>query len=420
MRNILLTLSILSASIATAWGQSATTPSYVVTQEEMLPVFQASLTPFKYGLVIAPTDNKHKIDCPTVYREGDKWYMTYVVYDGQGGKDGRGYETWLAESPDLLHWETLGRVLSFIGEDLNHEATDVNPDPYIDSLRWDANQRGGFPSLLDWNWAGSYRLQEYNRRHWMTYLGGAGTGYEGVRGPLHIGLAWTEGDITTAHEWETLNRPIISERDADSQWFEQLIQYKSMVYLDEDKSLGTNFVMFYNAGGINPETNYKGERIGVATSNDMRIWKRYPGNPVFTHESQGIITGDAQIQKMYIKDGVVLDNPSYLERQGAQRLYTMFYFSAFNPTREYKAYNTFACSKDLVHWYDWEGPDLIKPSEEFDSFFAHKSFVVKHDGVVYHFYCAVNQPQQRGIAVATSEDMGESEVHFPEPPVKKK
>ena len=244
MRNIFLTLSILSASIATAWSQSATTPSYVVTQEEMLPVFQASLTPFKYGLVIAPTDNKHKIDCPTVYREGDKWYMTYVVYDGQGGKDGRGYETWLAESPDLLHWETLGRVLSFIGEDLNHEATDVNPDPYIDSLRWDANQRGGFPSLLDWNWAGTYRLQEYNRRHWMTYLGGAGTGYEGIRGPLHIGLAWTEGDITTAHEWETLNRPIISERDADSQWFEQLIQYKSMVYLDEEKNLGANFVSF--------------------------------------------------------------------------------------------------------------------------------------------------------------------------------
>ena len=87
MRNIFLTLSVLSASIVAAWGQSATTPSYVVTQEEMLPVFQASLTPFKYGLVIAPTDNKHKIDCPTVYREGDKWYMTYVVYDGQGGKD---------------------------------------------------------------------------------------------------------------------------------------------------------------------------------------------------------------------------------------------------------------------------------------------------------------------------------------------
>ena len=47
--------------------------------------------------------------------------------------------------------------------------------------------------------------------------------------------------------------------------------------------------------------------------------------------------------------------------------------------------------------------------------FAHKSYVVKHDGVVYHFYCAVNKAGQRGIAVATSVPMGRSEVHFPEP-----
>ena len=47
--------------------------------------------------------------------------------------------------------------------------------------------------------------------------------------------------------------------------------------------------------------------------------------------------------------------------------------------------------------------------------FAHKSYVVKHNGVVYHFYCAVNNDQQRGIAVATSVPMGRSEVRFPEP-----
>ena len=29
---------------------------------------------------------------------GDKWYMTYVVYNGKSGLDGRGYETWIAES----------------------------------------------------------------------------------------------------------------------------------------------------------------------------------------------------------------------------------------------------------------------------------------------------------------------------------
>jgi hypothetical protein len=47
--------------------------------------------------------------------------------------------------------------------------------------------------------------------------------------------------------------------------------------------------------------------------------------------------------------------------------------------------------------------------------FAHKSYVLKHDGVVYHFYCAVNNDQQRGIAVATSVPMGRSEVSFPTP-----
>ena len=47
--------------------------------------------------------------------------------------------------------------------------------------------------------------------------------------------------------------------------------------------------------------------------------------------------------------------------------------------------------------------------------FAHKSYVVKHNGVVYHFYCAVNNAGQRGIAVATSVPKGKSEVHFPTP-----
>ncbi len=373
MRKLGLLLAVI-ASALTATAQRH------VSQERMAQVYEEAKTPYKYGMVIAPTDNKHKIDCPTVFREGDKWYMTYVIYNGQYGQDGRGYETWLAESDNLLEWKTLGRLLSY-------------RDGY-----WDEDQRGGFPSLIDMEWGGSYNIQRYKNRTWMTYLGGNGTGYEAVNAPLHIGLAWTEQSPTTAHEWQSLDKPLLSINDKDVQWWEALVQYKSMIYWDKDEILGYPFVMFYNAGGKNPETGYKGERVGIALSKNMKKWKRYEGNPVFTHEAQGTITGDAQIQKM-------------------GDVYVMFYFSAFNPDRKYKAYNTFACSYDLVTWDDWQGADLIYPTKDYDELFAHKSFVLKHDGVVYHFYCAVNDADQRGIAVATSKPMGQSDVKFPKRPV---
>jgi hypothetical protein len=89
----------------------------------------------------------------------------------------------------------------------------------------------------------------------------------------------------------------------------------------------------------------------------------------------------------------------------------MFYFGAFWEGRN-NAFNRFACSYDLVHWTDWTGDDLVKPGEPYDEKFAHKSFVVKHKGVVYHFYNAVNHKDQRGIAVATSVDLGKSKLTF--------
>ena len=349
-----------------------------ISKEEMQHIYQEVRTPYKYGMVVAPTDNYHKIDCPTVFHIGDKWLMTYVVYNGKDGTDGRGYETWLAESDDLLHWTTKGRILSY------------------KDAGWDMNQRGGFPALVDWTWDGSYELGVFKNKYWMTYIGGHGTGYEAVREPLNIGMAWTNGDITQAHEWQSADTPLLSINDKDVQWWEKLVQYKSTIYDDPAKTLGKRFVMFYNAGGINPVNQLKAERIGIALSNDLKKWKRYDGNPVFANEVGGIITGDAQIAKM-------------------GDCYVMFYFKAYDPSRKYNAFNTFAVSRDLIHWQTWDGEDLIIPSKPYDEMFAHKSYVLKHDGVVYHFYCAVNNDQQRGIAVATSVPMGRSEIHFPAP-----
>ena len=127
----------------------------VVSQKEMRKVYERARTPYKYGLVVAPESNDRKIDCPTVFREGDSWYMTYVCYNGSNGTNGRGYETWIAKSQDLLHWQTLGRVLAFGNEG------------------WDMNQRGGFPALIDYEWGGSYNINKFKDRYWMTYIGGA-------------------------------------------------------------------------------------------------------------------------------------------------------------------------------------------------------------------------------------------------------
>ena len=52
-------------------------------------IYEAVRTPYKYGLVLAPQRNDEKFDCPSVFREGKKWLMTYVRYNGQGGTDGR-------------------------------------------------------------------------------------------------------------------------------------------------------------------------------------------------------------------------------------------------------------------------------------------------------------------------------------------
>ena len=354
-----------------------------ITADEMNRIYEEVKTPYKYGMVVAPTDNYHKIDCPTVFQESGKWYMTYVVYNGKDGTDGRGYETWIAESEDLLTWKTLGRLLSYKDDG------------------WDMNQRGGFPALIDWTWNGDYHIGTYKGRYWMTYIGGHGTGYEAVKEPLNIGMAWTQSDITKAHEWQSADKPLLSITDKSAQWWEKLVQYKSTIYDDPQKTLGKRFVMFYNAGGINPANNLKAERIGIALSSDLKKWKRYDGNPVFANEVGGIITGDAQITKM-------------------GDLYVMFYFMAYDPSRKYNAFNTFAVSRDLIHWQRWEGEDLIWPTKKYDEMFAHKSYVVKHDGVVYHFYCAVNNDGQRGIALATSTPMGRSSIHFPAPEPKGK
>lgn len=342
-----------------------------VSDKVMKGIYNEVKTPYKYGLVIAPDDNSKKADCPSVFRKGNNWYMTYLVFNG------RGYETWLANSKDLLHWATKGRIMSF------------------SDTTWDKNQKAGYIALQDPVWGGSYQLQQYQHKYWMSYFGGEDKGYE--KGLLSIGIASTTKDPSTVHEWDRLNHPVLTAKDDNVSWWDNHTLYKETVIWDKAKHTGHPFVMYYNANGDSLNKKRGAERIGMATSDDMVHWQRFGKNPVLNHHVG--ITGDPYLQKI-------------------GNVWVMFYFGAFwkNTTG---AFNRFACSYDLVNWTEWKGDDLIKSSEPYDELFAHKSCVIKYKGIVYHFYCAVDKADQRGIAVATSKNMGKSKVNFVEPPEKK-
>jgi len=318
-----------------------------VSAEEMQRIYDEVKTPFKYGIILAPPAGQ-MLDCPSVFRHGDRWYMVYIRFDNVG------YTTELAVSDDLLNWTPLGSILS------PREG------------KWDAKQAAGYVALQNFTWGGSYALRSFDGKYWMSYLGGALEGYE--TDPLSIGVAMSESP-DRATEWSRpLDRPVLAPDDAALWWDNQTL-YKSHIIEDPDRRAGRRFVMYYNAKGRDGA-----ERIGMAVSDDMLRWDRFGDDPVIDN-GRGI-SGDPQITR--IGD-----------------LWVMFYFGAFWKP---KAFDTFAASRDLIHWTKWDGPHLVQPSEPWDDTYAHKPWVIKHDGMVYHFYCAVGD-QGRVIALATSRDL---------------
>ena len=327
----------------------AKTDGKPVSAEQMKTIYEEIKTPYKYGVVLKGEGGR-MVDGPSVFRHGDKWYMVYITFDGTG------YETLIAVSDNLLDWKPLGKIL-----------------PFLDKT-WDAHQAAGYIALQDHQWGGSYKLGRHDDKYWMSYLGGNLPGYESD--PLMIGMAWTK-DPTKPEPWTRIAEPVLTREQADCRPWEKLTQYKSNIIHDPKRSLGYPFVMFYN--GKTNSGPYK-EVIGMAVSNDMTTWMRYGNDPVVDNGSG--ISGDPQLTK--IGD-----------------VWVMFYFGAFYKP---KAFETFAASHDLVTWTKWDGPHLVEPTLPWDNEYAHKPWVIKHEGVVYHFYNAVGN-EGRVIALATSKDL---------------
>ena len=326
----------------------------VVSKETMERIYAKVRTPIKHGAVMKLENDW--TDSPSVFRYGDRFYMYFITISKDISVSG--YETHLARSLDLLNWEYLGTILR--RNDLNH---------------WDSKQCAGYAAYMDIDFDGTYELQKIADTYHISYLAGNSDGYE--PDPLYMGLARSQNPIDP-EAFTRLEDPILRPMDPDARPFEDKTLYKSFMFKDEAQVTGYPYVNIFNAKGQDSR-----ERIFLAVSEDGEHFERYGDRAVLDRiavEPDARITGDPQILKI-------------------DDLYVMLYFRL---NQGAGAFNTFACSYDLVNWTFWEGEPLIAPEEPWENVHAHKPWFIRHNGVNYHFYCAVNDQNERFIAVAHS------------------
>ena len=295
----------------------------------------------------------HKTDVPTVFqRPGDpKWYLSFIGFDGQG------YQSFVAESDDLVRW-TKPRLAMGYGPKGQFDHGGVVLGAYLyESYELDA------PRLLKkhqgkfWSLYGAYPRQGgYELR----------PGYEGVASS-DDGLAWRRAK----------DEPILSVHQPDcGQW------EKSCIYQPWLVEHAGSFYNFYNAanGGI--------EQLGMATSADLLTWKRYADNPVLRNRAGGY-------DERFCSDGKVLWDGDH---------WVMLYFGVGRGGAHVMA----AFSRDLVHWTARHEP-LYKSGghpKGLDKQYAHKISLVHNpkNKTYYMFYNAVGA-KGRGIGLLTSKPL---------------
>jgi len=309
-------------------------PDHVITSSPNIPGFE----------------DFHNTDVPTVYQlpgQPDKWYMSFIGFNGQG------YNSFVAESTDLVHWTHPRLALGFgkpgefdfggrvVGAYL-YESYDIKAPRVL--KKWHGKYwtlYGAYPHQ------GGYELEP---------------GYEGIASSVD-GVNWTRAQ----------DRPTLSVHDPDVGVWEKDCIYQPWLVKHDGR-----FYDFYNAKG-------QSEQTGVAFSDDLLNWKRYPGNPVVHVRPGGYDANFASDPKVY------RDNDHW----------TMFYFGV----GQGGAHIMIAFSPDLLHWTSDPEP-LYKADGNpsgLDRQYAHKTSLVYNpkNKTFYLYYCAVGD-KGRGIGLITS------------------
>jgi predicted GH43/DUF377 family glycosyl hydrolase len=289
-------------------------------------------------------------DVPTVYQiPGDeKYYMTFVGFDGSC------YQSFVAETADFISWNNFRLAMAcgkgdeggvVLGAYL-YQSYDVKNTPMLKRVD------GKFYSLY-----GAYSKKG---------------GYE--IDPGHHGLASSKDGLYWEREMSESVMSIfgpgtVGSWERDSIYQPWLVQHSGMFY------------NFYNA----KEMPQWVEQIGVATSTDLREWKRHDGNPILCTTSHGYDTQFCSDAKVFFDSGV--------------EHWVMFYYGVGKGG----ASVMIAYSKDLMHWMRDSLP-LYRFGDNpsgLDKSYSHKTSIVYSNGRWYMYYCAVGD-NGRGIGLITS------------------
>lgn len=291
-------------------------------------------------------------DVPCVYQlpgQLEKWFMSFIGFDGQG------YNSFVAESTDLLHWSNPRLAMGFgPTNEFDHGGCVIGAFLYesydIKAPRMLKKRDGKF-----WTLYGCYPRQG---------------GYE-LR-PGYEGAAWSNDGLSWAR---AKNSPILAIQDPDCAAWEKDCIYQP--WLVEHRG---RFFNFYNAA------NGGTEQTGLAFSADLLNWMRYPANPVIGNRKDGY---DAQ----FASDPKVFRDGDH---------WTMFYFGVARGG----AHIMIAFSRDLMHWTAHPEP-LYKAGGNpsgLDTQYAHKISLVyiPKSETYYLYYCACGK-DGRGIGLITSK-----------------
>lgn len=331
---------------------------------------ESYLTPCKYGSpLIGPSGISGQfdylsVDCPFVFYHQDRWHMLYVGFDGVG------YQTALATSDDLLHWQLKGQILT---------------RKSINSNRWDSAGIAGTWILKVSNQINDLpSIKKVDGKYWLVYHAYPLIGYE--VGAAEIGLAWTEDDDLL--DWHCLDQPVYSWRDGDA-WESGGLYKVCLLYEDNQ------YHIFYNAKNVTYGAWI--EQTGHAVSDNLLQWVRVPNNPVLSVDQNPL----GWSSKFRSDPAVFRDGDCWL----------MFFFG-FDGLH---AQEGIAWSRDGRKWSINPKPIIRYGTPgEIDEIHAHKPSVVRWNGILYHFYNAVRMPKPcdaiygihkefRCLTVATSE-----------------